>query len=58
MSGLCTTPLTQWICVGGGVTTEFRISYTASGHDAGIPRRIIFSPRSWLELELRLKEPV
>ncbi len=41
-----------------GTTTEFRIFYTASGHDAGIPRRIIFSPRSWLELELRLKEPV
>src|SRR5688572_1061095 len=41
-----------------GTTTEFRISYAASGHNAGVARRIVFSPRNWLELELRLKEPV
>lgn len=41
-----------------GTTTEFRISYAASGHNAGVPRRIVFSPRNWLELELRLEEPV
>ena len=39
-----------------GTTTEFQISYMASGHKAGVARRIVFSPRKWLELELRLKE--
>ena len=39
-----------------GTTTEFQISYTTSGHNPGVARRIVFSPRKWLELELRLKE--
>lgn len=39
-----------------GTTTEFQICYAASGQNSGVPRRIIFSPRKWLELELRLKE--
>jgi hypothetical protein len=37
-----------------GSTTDFRLAYAASGPDAGIPVRIVYLPRWWLELELLL----
>lgn len=39
-----------------GTTTEFRITYATSGTASGVAWRIVFRPRTWLELELRLKE--
>jgi hypothetical protein len=39
-----------------GATTEFQISYAASGKHSGVARRIVYRPRWWLELELLLRE--
>lgn len=37
--------------------TKFRVFYGASGELAGLPVRVIFRPRWWMELELLLDRP-